>query len=112
MNTDKNYTILFSPIGSTDPISTFRDGSMLHIARLYDPNLIILFLSHEMTECDRLDHRYTEAIKLLDLEKGRTTEIELIERPELKEVQLFDDFYLEFEEILRGGDIARILWLV
>ena len=33
-----NRTILFSPVGGTDPIhnKNCRDGSMLHIARVYD----------------------------------------------------------------------------
>ena len=37
--------VLFSPVGGTDPISNDRDGSMLHIARRYHPDHIMLFLS-------------------------------------------------------------------
>lgn len=40
--------ILFSPLGGTDPISNFRDGSMLHICRIYKPDIVILYMSKEM----------------------------------------------------------------
>lgn len=33
--------VLFSPVGMTDPISGNRDGSMLHIARKYKPEMSI-----------------------------------------------------------------------
>ena len=42
--------ILFSPIGGTDPISNFRDGAMLHICRIYKPDIVYLYLSKEMCE--------------------------------------------------------------
>ena len=34
-----NQTILFTPVGGTDPISStnIHDGSMLHICRVYQP---------------------------------------------------------------------------
>lgn len=40
--------ILFSPIGGSDPIRNFRDGSMLHICRYYLPDKVILYLTGEM----------------------------------------------------------------
>lgn len=42
--------ILFSPIGTTDPIKNYRDGSMLHICRKYKPDKVYLYLSAEMME--------------------------------------------------------------
>ena len=42
--------ILFSPIGGSDPIRNFRDGSMLHICRYYKPDKVILYMSREMLE--------------------------------------------------------------
>ena len=52
-------TILFSPVGGTDPISWNNgyDGAMLHIARVYRPDKIILYLSAEMVEFHEKDHR-------------------------------------------------------
>ena len=40
--------ILFSPLGKTDPISNMRDGSMLHICRIYKPNIVYLYMSSEI----------------------------------------------------------------
>lgn len=55
--------ILFSPVGGTDPIKYFRDGSMLHICRHYQPDIV--YLSHEMMEYHRQDNRYVDALKRL-----------------------------------------------
>ena len=49
--------ILFSPIGGTDPISNFRDGAMLHICRIYKPDIVYLYLSKEMCEFQEKDDR-------------------------------------------------------
>ena len=40
--------ILFSCVGTTDPVRGQRDGGMMHIARRYRPGKICLFLSAEM----------------------------------------------------------------
>lgn len=50
--------VLFSPVGSTDPISNQRDGALLHIARVYKPDIIYLYLSKEMCELSDKDNRY------------------------------------------------------
>ena len=42
--------ILFSPIGGTDPIANERDGSLLHMCRIYRPDKVFLFLSKEITD--------------------------------------------------------------
>lgn len=41
---------LFSPIGNTDPIKYLYDGSMIHICRYYQPDVVYLYLSKEMME--------------------------------------------------------------
>ena len=41
-------TVLFSPVGGTDPISNQRDGALLHICRHYHPECVMLYLSKEM----------------------------------------------------------------
>ena len=45
--------VLFSPVGGTDPIKYLRDGSMLHICRHYRPDIVYLYISHEMMEHHR-----------------------------------------------------------
>ena len=49
-------TYLFTPIGNTDPIKYFYDGSMLHICRHYKPNIVYLYLSKEMIENQKYIH--------------------------------------------------------
>lgn len=47
--------IYFSPIGNTDPIKYLYDGSMLHICRYYEPDVVYLYLSKEMAENHKKD---------------------------------------------------------
>lgn len=93
--------ILFSPIGGTDPITNFRDGAMLHIARVYQPDRIILFLSKEMAAFHRKDNRYLFCIEQLSKKIGKTFDVSVIEKEDLIEVQRFDYFYQEFRDIIK-----------
>lgn len=98
MSTQK---ILFSPLGGTDPISNFRDGSMLHICRVYKPDIVFLYLSKEMCEFHRKDDRYLYCIRKLSELIDHKFEVKLIERPDLANVYEFDFFYKEFESLIR-----------
>ena len=91
---------LFSPIGNTDPIKYSRDGSMLHIARIYKPDVIYLYLSKEMVDNQKLDQRYTKTLELLGEKLNHNFDIHLIERENLIDVQDYDTFYAEFKEII------------
>jgi len=55
-------TVLFSPVGSADPVTGLGDGPMLHIIRHYRPDVITLLLSPTMAEYEVRDQRYTDAI--------------------------------------------------
>ena len=55
-------TILFSPLGLTDPIRGFQDGPCLHIVRHYRPEMVFLFYTKDMWTKEGKDHRYTRAI--------------------------------------------------
>lgn len=90
--------ILFSPIGGTDPIKYFRDGSMLHICRWYKPDIVYLYLSHEMLEKHNNDDRYRLSIKKLGENIGHEFTIKIIERPDLINVQQYDVFYMDFRQ--------------
>jgi CRISPR type III-A/MTUBE-associated protein Csm6 len=93
--------ILFSPIGGTDPISNYRDGAMLHICRVYQPDYVYLYLSKEMLEFHRKDNRYQYCLDRLGEQLGHHFEVEYIEREDLVEVQVFDSFMEEYREILQ-----------
>ena len=91
-------TYLFSPVGNTDPIKYFHDGSMLHICRKYKPDIVYLYLSREMVKNHRKDNRYAQTIELLGKWLNHTFEVRLIMREDLVEVQQYDVFYKEFRE--------------
>lgn len=93
-------TYLFSPIGNTDPIKYLRDGSMLHIARVYKPDVVIMYLSKEMLENHEKDNRYAETLKLLGEKLGHTFKVKIISREDLTDVQEYDSFYHEFHDII------------
>ena len=76
--------ILFSPIGSTDPIKYFHDGSMLHICRHYKPDIVILYMSKEITQRHRHDNRYVRTIELLGESIHHNFDIRVIEDIEFK----------------------------
>lgn len=102
-----NQTILFSPVGGTDPISAVncRDGSLLHICRVYQPDKVYLYMSQEMLAYQQQDDRYRYCLSKLEALQNRKMQIEEIERGNLKTVQEFDFFYDDFKELLQ--DICR-----
>ena len=109
--------ILFSPVGSTDPVSrnvlgdgsiAHYDGSMIHICRTYRPEQVVLYLSEEMRRFEDEDRRYTESLELLGEELGHefVCSVEpdcfVPEDHSVVEAQDYDTFYNDFEEILRN----------
>lgn len=99
-----NQTILFTPVGGTDPISlsNCRDGSMLHICRVYKPTRVVMYMSQEVLENQKKDDRYRYCLQKLAELQNRSFEWEIIERPELKNVQDFDYFYQDFRGIIES----------
>ena len=89
-----NQTILFTPVGGTDPISStnIHDGSMLHIC--------ILYMSKEMLDNQENDNRYRYCLDRLAQMQNRKVEYEVIERRELTKVHEFDYFYQDFRDII------------
>lgn len=97
-------TFLFSPVGGTDPISenNMRDGSMLHICRCYKPDKVYLYMSKEILDKHKSDNRYQYCLEKLSELTGWKYEAEIIERPDMKNVQEFDIFYNDFRDIITG----------
>ena len=93
--------VLFSAIGGTDLISNERDGSMLHICRVYRPDKVYLYLSKEMCQYHDKDDRYQRALTLLGQELGCSFQVEIIKDDKMEEVQIFDAFIDPFEKMLR-----------
>lgn len=97
-----NKTILFSPVGGTDPIAltNCKDGSLLHICRVYQPDTIYLYMSKEILENQKQDNRYLYCLNKLAEMQNRSMEYHVIERASLKDVQDFDFFYHDFRKII------------
>lgn len=93
-------TILFSPIGNTDPIKYQHDGSMLHICRKYQPDTVYLYLSKEILRHHEADNRYVKSLELLGEKLGHLFEIKLIKNDKMVDVQDYDTFFKEFNDIL------------
>ncbi len=96
-------TILFSPVGGTDPISEDNccDGSMLHICRHRHPDEAYLYLSKETLENEEKDHRYTRSLEMLEKLSGRHIEIHLIGDPSMDAPFRYDLCYKKFREEFR-----------
>ena len=96
-------TILFSPVGGTDPISAtnLSDGSLLHIFRCYKPDEVYLFMSKEILALHEKDNRYLYCLDRLAERQKRSYKYEIIARPEMENVQEFDYFYRDFREIIQ-----------
>ena len=98
--------ILFSPLGKTDPISNMRDGSMLHICRIYKPDKVVLYMSREILKDHQSDNRYVYCLERLGEKLNHHFEIQIIEKPELVDVHKLDDFYDEFNRYLQKIEIT------
>lgn len=96
----KKY-VLFSPVGGHDPIASYHDGALLHICRCYRPEIVYLYMSKEMLIRSDYDNRYIGALeKLQEYLDYKIKKIEILKRDDLTEVQLFDVFYSDFENII------------
>lgn len=94
-------TILFSPVGGTDPMSekNYYDGSLIHICRHYKPNKIIAYVSDEMEKKGKNNHvKY--CIEQLATKFGMKIEYEKIIREGFTEVQAYELCYNDFKGII------------
>ncbi len=91
--------ILYSAIGTTDPIRGCYDGGMLHIIRHYKPDMAVLFLSKEMVVEEERNQQYTKAISYVNPQ----CVVRLI-KTELQEVHKIDALYSLVDEFYRLKD--------
>ena len=107
-------TILFSPLGTSDPVSHYRDGAVLHICRHFQPDVIYLHYSEEMVELadyDQAAHpemdtdRFQYAIHELYKTLGKTCELIPIKDVNMDEPHLFDPVLERYNQLL--GEIHQ-----
>gem|GEM_PF-887153 len=92
----QNDYVLFSCVGSTDPIRNNYDGGLLHIIRYFRPHAVMIFFSQEMEERERKDGRFTKAVQLLAEKINLKIEIKEIYSG-IKDVHNFDAYIGKFE---------------
>lgn len=98
--------VLFSSVGKSDPMTRFEngdiyDGSYLHIIRNFDIQKVYLYFSKEILAFDRIDNRYLRVIELYSELYNKDIEVIKICRDDLIDVQKFDIFYEDFENIIK-----------
>lgn len=109
-------TILFTPVGGTDPISAtnYYEGAILHICRYYKPDQVILYMSKEMLAYQKQDNRYLYCLQKLSDVIEHEMEYEVIERDDLTKVHEFDYYYEDFKNLIHNiyatmGEDDRLL---
>ena len=89
--------VLISAVGNTDPIRNFHDGGLVHIARKYRPDKIIIVFSEELI---RKKDDIEKVIRSIDSEYF--PEIVYHEPIILNnEVHIFDTMFDQFDDIIR-----------
>jgi CRISPR type III-A/MTUBE-associated protein Csm6 len=73
-----NNYVLFSCVGSTDPVRNNYDGALLHIIRYYRPHAVYIFLSQEMGIREENDRRFSQGVRCLERKLAYDIEIKLI----------------------------------
>lgn len=87
-------------MGMTDAIRNFRDGALLNISRYYRPDKIYRYMSKEVLTYHDKDDRYRYCLEKLGGLIGQKFEIELLKRPDLENVQIFDGFLADLRNEL------------
>lgn len=99
--------VLFTCVGKSDPITIFEncevyDGSYMQIIRFLQPDKVYLYMSKEICDYDKIDNRYEKIIDLYCHDFHKDIEVIKIYREDLVNVQRFDEFYDEFENMILG----------
>lgn len=94
--------ILFSPIGGTDPMSqdNCKDGSFIHICRVFKPDHVVMYMSKEMLDYQEQDNRYIYCLNKLSEKIGQSISYDQIRRNDLIAVHDYNYFYEDFAKIL------------
>jgi CRISPR type III-A/MTUBE-associated protein Csm6 len=89
--------VLFTCVGSSDPVRDLHDGAMLHIIRHYLPQKVYIVLSAQMEKTHREDDRYRKAIRKFCRDYHHDIEVQFFPCG-IEDVSDFD----AFDELFRG----------
>ena len=105
--------VLFTCVGTTDPVRGEHDGPMLHIIRHYRPEKVYIFFSEEIYEKSQADRRFERTFESISAHwGGYSPESEYI-LSGIKEVHdidaLYEPMYEAVERIRKENTEAEIL---
>ena len=105
-------SVLFTCVGTTDPVRGEHDGPMLHIMRHYRPEKVYIFFSEEIYEKSLPDRRFERTFEDVKARWDYAPEAEYI-LSGIKEVQdvdvLYAPMYEAVENIRRESPESEIL---
>lgn len=89
-------SVLFSPVGNSDPWRSGRDGAMLHIIRHYEPKKVVLFFTESLWEGNdiRYGHKNYDWETIIHAVSPNTEVSKIIRK--IDNAQDFDSFKEEF----------------
>ncbi|UXV29500.1 type III-A CRISPR-associated CARF protein Csm6 [Mammaliicoccus sciuri] len=89
-------SVLFSPVGNSDPWRSGRDGAMLHIIRHYKPKKVVLFFTESLWEGNdiRYGHKNYDWETIIQAVSPNTEVSKIIRK--IDNAQDFDSFKEEF----------------
>lgn len=89
-------SVLFSPVGNSDPWRSGRDGAMLHIIRHYKPKKVVLFFTESLWEGNdiRYGHKNYDWETIIHAVSPNTEVSKIIRK--IDNAQDFDSFKEEF----------------
>ena len=93
--------ILFSPIGTSDPIRDNYDGPWLHCCRNEQPDLTVIYMTATIANYHEKDDRYKKTLQLLAEHLHKEIEIRTEIHPEITDPQKQNSFDHDFCGILK-----------
>ena len=91
--------VLFSCVGTTDPVRGGHDGPMMHILRTERPSFVYIFLSKEIKKYADEDHRFDECFAWMKEKWGYSpeydfynSEIEKVHNMDILQEKMVDAF--------------------
>ena len=105
--------VLFTCVGTSDPVREMRDGSMLHIMRHYRPEKVYIFLSKEMEDFEKADRRLEKTFCFVNEKWADGTAEAVYEYSGLFNVAdmdaVADPLFAFFEKMIRENPDSRVL---
>lgn len=95
-------SVLFSPVGNSDPWRSGRDGAMLHIVRHFKPSKVVLFFTESLWEDDekRQGHKHYDWEDIIQSVSPQSV-VQIIVEP-IKNAQDFDVYKEKFHKYIKS----------